>query len=118
MPLLQQVKIGKGINERTKLLNLQEIARALFTDPLIILKYFGYSMGTKVNLELDEKSQEISTIEINGVFDVDDVRKNLDFFINDFILCQKCKTPEMTLIIDQGKLIGKCNACGFISSIN
>ncbi len=81
MPLLRQRKIGKGINERTEFLNLQDVAKALFTEPHIILRYFGYAFGTKIKIETDPKSGEIITIEINGEFHIEDTLKQLDYFI-------------------------------------
>lgn len=48
MPLLQQIKIGKGINERTQLLNLVEIAKCLYIEVQTITKYFSQALGTNV----------------------------------------------------------------------
>lgn len=78
MPLLQQIKIGKGINERTKLLNLEEVAKKLYIEVHIIAKYFSQELGTNVNIETDKKSNEIITIEIKGVYSEEDTRNCLD----------------------------------------
>lgn len=112
------MKIGKGINERTKLLNLEEIAKALYIEVQTIAKYFSQILGTNVTVEIDKKSNEIVSIEVKGVYPEEDTRNCLDQFINEFILCQKCKVPEMNLIVQDSELIGKCNACGFVSKMN
>lgn len=118
MPLLQQTKIGKGINERTKLLNLHEIASCLYIEVQTIVKYMSQSLGTNVYIEQDKKSDEIVTIEVKGVYAEEDTRKCLDQFIDEFILCQKCKAPEMSLFVNDKDLQGRCNACGHISTIS
>lgn len=118
MPLLQQIKIGKGINERTKLLNLEEVAKKLYMEVHIIAKYFSQELGTNVNIETDKKSNEIITIEIKGVYSEEDTRNCLDQFINEYILCQQCRVPEMNLVVFENVLSGKCVACGFISTMN
>lgn len=56
-------------------MNLQAIAKKLFIEPQIILRYFGYALGTKTKIETDPKSGEIITIELNGEFYIDDTLK-------------------------------------------
>lgn len=112
------MKIGKGINERTKLLNLEDIAKALYIEVQTISKFFSQILGTNVNVLIDDKTNEIQSIEIKGVYSEEDTRACLDHFINEYILCQKCRVPEMQLIVQNKQLVGMCNACGHVSPMN
>lgn len=58
-----------------------------------------------------EKGTEVSCI-INGNKPYDDVKIVLDKFIDMYILCTKCKYPEMVLRVKKGDVGGKCDACG------
>jgi len=46
------------------------------------------------------------------------MRKNLDKFIEKYILCQKCKLPEMLIKIKNNKVIGNCECCGVKSELD
>jgi translation initiation factor 5 len=98
-------------------LNLQDVAKALFIEPSVILRYFGYALGTKTKIETDPKSAEIISIEINGEFHIDDTLKQLDNFIDEFILCGKCRLPEMALLVENEVAFGLCNSCGHETQI-
>jgi len=42
-----------------------------------------------------------------------DLAKLLDKFIIRYVLCSKCKYPEVAFEVQKKKLMGTCNACGF-----
>lgn len=42
----------------------------------------------------------------------------LDKFIDMFILCEKDNYPEVEILVENGEVIGKCNACGNIKKID
>ena len=66
----------------------------------------------------DKSSGAIISIEVKGVFSVEDMRSCLDTFIAEFVLCQKCKLPELKLQVAKGNLEGLCYSCGELSLIN
>lgn len=107
MPLLQQRTEGKGINAHTTLLNLKDVAKALRVPYDYILKFFGYDMSIQIN----EKGAEMY---LNGIIDESDVLAALDRFIDKFILCAKCRLPEMFIALSEKKdhLVGTCYSCG------
>lgn len=106
MPLLQQNIEGNGINIRTNLTNLKDVARSLRVPPYYILKFMGIELGTNTNIK-------DGLFTIDGEINAEDVLSILDKFIDRFLLCPKCKFPEMELRMTFKKsLTGKCNACG------
>lgn len=113
MPLLQTRIEGKGINIHTTLLNLGPVAKALRTNKDYLLRFFGYELSIQVN----EKG---SDIYLNGEISEDDVLKVVDRFIEKYILCAKCRLPEMFISLDaeRSALVGNCYSCGFKTPID
>lgn len=109
MPLLQQVIEGKGINIRTNLINLSEVAKSLRVMPMYILKFMGYELGSQVN-------EKRNVCTINGELNHDDILKTLDKFIEKYVLCSNCGLPEMPLKVENNRLACKCNSCGAITA--
>jgi len=106
MPLLQQKIEGKGINIRTNLTNLKDVGKSLRVPGDYILKFMGIEFGSNTNTKE-------GLFSINGEMNADDVLRMLDKFIDRFVLCPKCKLPEMVLQVTPKKsLTGKCNSCG------
>jgi translation initiation factor 2 beta subunit (eIF-2beta)/eIF-5 len=50
--------------------------------------------------------------------DADDVLKNLDKFIDMFILCERDNTPEVVIQVEGDEVFGKCNACGHVKKLD
>ncbi len=55
---------------------------------------------------------------MKGLHTVEDMLKLVDKFIVKYVLCAKCKYPEVAFEIEgkkkgKEKLKGRCNACGF-----
>lgn len=116
MPLLQTKIEGKGINVRTVLPNLKEVAEALRVPISYILKFMSYELGSNV---ISREQNNSSVSQINGQLNENDVLNTLDKFIDKFILCEKCKYPETFMQVDASKgLVGVCNACGHVTVID
>lgn len=49
--------------------------------------------------------------EIKGTHDKEDLMKSLDEFIEKYILCQKCRLPEVQLLVG-GDIRYRCFSCG------
>jgi translation initiation factor 5 len=62
-------------------------------------------------------AKEKSTI-IKGKHTYDTLIVYLDQFIKKFILCPKCKLPEMSLFAEKKLLKGCCRACGKVAKLD
>jgi len=89
---------------KTNITNLDDIAFALRVPPNTIIKYFCAEVG----------SNHVKDSLMMGSHDVPMLDKHLEKFITKFVLCGKCKYPELTISVDKKgkKLNAMCNACG------
>jgi len=88
---------------KTNITNLNDVANALRVPPNAIIKYFCAEVGA---------NQEQDTI-IKGLHTLENLANLLDKFIHKYVLCGKCKYPEVALEIGKKDLLAICNACGF-----
>lgn len=79
------------------------------------MKFLGHELGSQTIYK--EKGKDVTTV-INGTFNDDLFRTTLDKFIEKYVLCQKCKYPEMILLVRKGVISGRCNACGAKSDLD
>lgn len=75
----------------------------------------GHELGSQTIYK--EKGKDVTTV-INGTFNDDLFRTTMDKFIEKYVLCQKCKYPEMILSVKKGVISGRCNACGTKSDLD
>lgn len=108
MPRLLAKVEGKGNGIKTVVVNMSEIAKALYRKPSYSTKYFGFELGAQINL--DEKNDRYV---VNGCHDANKLQGLLQSFIKKFVLCQVCGNPETSLISKKNSLFYKCKACGF-----
>ncbi|KAJ2613759.1 eukaryotic translation initiation factor 5 [Coemansia sp. RSA 1365] len=114
MPRLQSKVEGKGNGIKTVLPNIVEVSRALSRPPAYPTKYFGNELGAQTKIE-DKNDRFI----VNGAHDADKLQSLLDGFIERFVLCGSCKSPETDLLITKDQsIIRKCMACGHISDVD
>ncbi len=99
MPVLEIKKNCKN----TILLNLSEISKSLNCPIIIIPKYLSITLGTIV-----KHNKKDNTTIIKGIFNTDSLNSALDTFIELFILCKKCKYPELFY----EKNNARCQSCG------
>lgn len=109
MPRMQLKTEGKGNGIKTNIMNLYDVAKSLRVPAEYPLKFMGHDLGTQTIYK--EKGNEITTV-INGLFSEDAMRKSLDKFIEKYVICSKCKLPELILHVKKGIISGACNACG------
>ncbi|KAJ2079995.1 eukaryotic translation initiation factor 5 [Coemansia sp. RSA 988] len=114
MPRLQSKVEGKGNGIKTVLPNIVEVSRALSRPAAYPTKYFGNELGAQTKIE-DKNDRFI----VNGAHDADKLQSLLDGFIERFVLCGSCKSPETDLIINKDQsIIRKCMACGHNSDVD
>jgi len=99
MNLAQESRLN-GV--KTNIKNLPDVARALRVPDSAILKYFCSEVGA--NSE--------GTSIVKGQHTLDDLSKHLEKFINKYVLCKKCKLPEVTHEVNKKNLVGVCRSCG------
>jgi translation initiation factor 5 len=104
MPKLTAKVEGSGNGIKTVITNMQAIARALGRPPAYPTKYFGCELGAQVTMNQD-------LFVVNGSHDPEKLLNLLYVFIRKFVLCQKCKNPETSLIVSN-QIKQKCIACG------
>lgn len=107
MPVMAIKIEGRGNGVKTKLVNITNIAKALDRDPLYLMKYFGFELGSQIS----ENAGHL----INGKQEVSDLNETLDKFIEKYVLCGKCKNPETIILVKKDNLRLKCKACGYLT---
>lgn len=106
MPRLQTRIEGRGNGIKTALPNLQEVAKALKVPTEFPTKWFGCELGAQSMITEDRAI-------VNGSHTLDTMQESLDRFIDKYVLCQKCKLPEITLSVSKKNISGQCSACGW-----
>jgi len=107
MPPLQTKIEGRGNGIKTVIVNIVEIAKALHIDPSYPTKFFGYELGAQSKF-----SPRTDRAVVNGAFTAQDLSKTLERFIDAFILCPKCRLPEIKMEVRKEKIRVDCAACG------
>lgn len=100
----------EGSGAKTILVNLNEVAKALHCDPLLILKFFGIIIGTNI---MYKNNKYIMC----GTVTHDTLIHHLDDFIEKYILCSTCNLPEIIMLKTTIKIKKSCMACGSIECI-
>lgn len=96
---------GNGI--KTKLCNIENIAEALNRNVDNLCKYFSYQLNCA------EKRRILKGKHSKGILD-----KTLEKYINDYVLCGKCKIPETEIICGSASMLKiglKCSSCGSVT---
>jgi len=114
MPRLQAKVEGRGNGIKTAIPNMVDIARALHTDVEYPTKFFGIELGAQS--KFDKKTDRAV---VNGKHDAPVLQELLTKFIDMFILCPKCKLPELDWDVRQksGLIKTDCRACGYNAPI-
>ncbi|KAJ1738504.1 eukaryotic translation initiation factor 5 [Coemansia sp. RSA 1086] len=112
MPRMQAKVEGKGNGIKTVLPNISEVAKALSRPPSYPTKYFGSELGAQT--QMDDKNDRYI---VNGAHEAERLQELLDGFIEKFVLCGNCKSPETDLVIKDQIIIRRCMACGKTSNV-
>jgi translation initiation factor 2 beta subunit (eIF-2beta)/eIF-5 len=102
---------GYGNNITTYLTNLDEVANELKRNPIEIIKYISYELGTIIN----------KNNELRGQISCQEINKILDSYKRDFVICVNCNTNGITKynVKNDGKIYQKCLNCNseFVNNI-
>lgn len=116
MPDLQSKVEKPGTNgQQTVILNIAEIAKALHCDPEYPTRFMGAELGAQATFQ--DTSDRTCCI-IKGIFPPADLNKQLNKFIDQFILCPKCRLPETKIHIKSKKVCVTCASCGYDDALN
>jgi len=110
-PLQTKVE-GRGNGIKTVLVNVEDIATQMRTDPRYITKYLGIDVGALSNWK---EKRRVGVI--NGSHNQADLQEKLYEFIQLLILCSSCGLPELKHLV-KGNVVGaKCLSCGKVGPI-
>lgn len=112
MPIASVKYVGGGNGKHTLITNINEIAQAINSPPMIVCKYISIFYSVAYN----EKENSINGFHHN----IQDVIFN---YINNFVICKTCNIPELNYYLEKvsakkSNLICKCSACGTINKPN
>jgi translation initiation factor 2 beta subunit (eIF-2beta)/eIF-5 len=101
----------RNYNNKTIIINIDEIAMHINTPCEILIKYISHILGTNYN----NKDQSF-----NGLYNNDKIQEIIYLYINEFGICKNCDIPELTYIYTKisskkNKLNSLCSACGSIN---
>ena len=115
MPKIQTVLQGSGNGIKTKWVNLPEVTNALKVPLEYPLKFIGKELGS--NTEVKSNGYLI-----NGNHTAEKMQEILDKFIKKYVLCPKCKFPEIYGKIqikkEKGEIRCQCRSCGTVSKLD
>ncbi|RLI82873.1 translation initiation factor IF-2 subunit beta [Archaeoglobales archaeon] len=101
---IPRVKVQREGN-RTIIKNLGQIAKTLNRSEDHLYKYMVKSLGTAGILESGR-------VILQGKFTEDEVQKELDGYVKEYVLCRECQSPDTEFKKEERVLFVKCLACG------
>lgn len=111
------VKIeGSGNGIKTVFPNIEEICAALSRPVEFIMKHFQWELGAQRTMK---KSNDNTKCLLMGKFEEDRIQRSVDGFVEKFVLCSKCRSPETKLSIEKAENVySTCDACGAKVKVN
>lgn len=91
--------------------NFEETCDRLARDPAHLMKALQSELGTSA--QIDEKGR----LRLTGDFGQRRVRGALDSYVDSYVTCGECGSPDTQLVTEQGATVLKCDACGALSAI-
>jgi translation initiation factor 5 len=113
MRQLQVQVIGNGKMVRTSLTNLEDVSKDLHLPPAYIPNYLAKVIGAQA--KYDKKKPERERGSISGEYPLPELSDHLVRFIREFVLCKKCRYPELTYSGQGNKKDVRmtCRSCGW-----
>ena len=94
----------------TVVYNFKEICDTLNRDPHSVLKFLAKEMATYGTMAG-------SRVTFKGMFDSDALKRLLDRYVADFVICPVCKSLDTQIVKEKRLQFRKCEACGAKSSV-
>lgn len=91
--------------------NFDETCDRLARDPSHLMKSLQTELGTSA--EIDSKGR----LRLTGSFNDRRLQVALDEYVDDYVRCTECESPDTRLVTEQGTTVLKCDACGALSAI-
>jgi len=101
---------GRGSGIRTVVANGEEVSAALGVPICVLAKHCGIDLGARA------KAVKRSLV-ISGKHNTADIRKSILRFVVSFVLCRRCRLPELSLRLGRTRLHHRCRACGDSGSV-
>mmetsp|Transcript_55905 Transcript_55905/g.127141 ORF Transcript_55905/g.127141 Transcript_55905/m.127141 type:complete len:221 (+) Transcript_55905:221-883(+) len=115
MPAMVSKVEGSGNGIKTCLVNMADVAKALKRPAVVCTKFFGCELGAVCRY--DERDGEARAI-VHGAHQTEMLQGHLDKFIQKYVLCQKCKYPEIDIKVKGGVVGARCRACGWAGDLD
>ena len=94
----------------TVVYNFNEICETLNRDPHEILKFLSKEMATYGTMTG-------SRVSFKGMFDTEGLKRLLDRYVADFVICPVCKSLDTRIVKEKRLQFRICDACGARSSV-
>jgi len=109
MPTILTKTESGGNGVKTVFANIEDVSAAIFREADVLHKYFGYELGAQATYVSKENKYLVM-----GEFPVDILQKKVFEFIEKFVLCSKCRSPETDVEAGpKGRtVVLRCRACG------
>ena len=91
--------------------NFEAVYDRLARDPEHLVRFMQSELGTSA--QIDDRGRARFT----GDFKQRRVADALDAYVEAFVTCSECESPDTRLIEEQGTTVLKCDACGALSSV-
>ncbi|KAB1196126.1 MULTISPECIES: translation initiation factor IF-2 subunit beta [Haloferax] len=91
--------------------NFAETYDRLACDADHLQKFLQSELGTSA--QIDDKGR----IRFTGEFKQRRVAEALDEYVDEFVRCSECESPDTKFVTEQGATVMKCEACGALSAI-
>jgi translation initiation factor 2 subunit 2 len=91
--------------------NFEAVHDRLARDPDHLVRFMQSELGTSA--QIDDRGRARFT----GDFKQRRVADALETYVEDFVTCSECESPDTRLVEERGTTVLKCDACGALSSV-
>eukprot|EP01087_Luapelamoeba_hula_P004415 TRINITY_DN1435_c0_g1_i1.p1 TRINITY_DN1435_c0_g1~~TRINITY_DN1435_c0_g1_i1.p1 ORF type:complete len:497 (-),score=143.23 TRINITY_DN1435_c0_g1_i1:61-1551(-) len=108
--------IGNGKMIRTAFTNVDEVAKEVKVPPDYIPHYLAKAIGAQAKYDAKKSVQQRASI--SGEHESKDLSALFIRFIREFIMCPKCKLPELAYKGKREDLEMRCASCGWKGNLS
>ncbi|WP_311173185.1 translation initiation factor IF-2 subunit beta [Halobellus ordinarius] len=91
--------------------NFEAVHDRLARDPDHLMRFLQSELGTSA--QIDDRGRARFT----GDFKQQRVADALEAYVEGFVTCSECGSPDTRLVDERGTTVLKCDACGALSSV-